>query len=359
MTDPVVPQMITLAREARDLTQSELAARIDASQSKVSKHEAGLVAVSEADVEKYAVALGFPPAFFRTNYVRVGAGNDVFHHRKRQAALVSRLRHRHAEVDVRRLHVQRLLYDVEIDVRGFPAMDVDAFDGDVEFIAAQVRASWGLAPGPVHNLAKVVEDAGALVLQHDFGVDPIDAISNWVPGMPPVVCLNVRAPGDRQRLSLAHEVGHLVMHRQPGSADPEAEAQAFAGALLMPAAEFLNEFPADATLQRVLALKPRWRVSVQAMVVRAHQLGRLPKSRYQDLFRQMSGMGWRKDEPLPVAPEQPSLLKEVVALHIRQHGYSIPELAARALASEQEFRDLVLQERPIVRPLRPLRLERP
>jgi Zn-dependent peptidase ImmA (M78 family) len=69
------------------------------------------------------------------------------------------------------------------------------------------------------------------------------------------------ADGARARFSLAHEIGHAVLHWDrfdaPEGPDAEREAHRFAAALLMPAAEIRAMFArARLTLDAVEGLDP-------------------------------------------------------------------------------------------------------
>src|SRR5205085_1412705 len=135
-------------------------------------------------------------------------------------------------------------------------------------------------------------------------------VSQWVEGTPPLFFLNARQPGDRLRWTLAHEVGHLVMHEVP-SPSQESEADAFAAELLLPADEIESELE-PVTLPHLAQLKIRWRVSIAALLRRAHDLGLNTKSQYHRLFTRYSMLGYRHGEPAPVPVEQPGLVRQVL-----------------------------------------------
>src|SRR4029078_5474641 len=90
--------------------------------------------------------------------------------------------------------------------------------------------------GTITNVIRMIEDAGGIVIRYPFGSARIDAISRWVPGLPPLFFVNEGLPTDRERITLCHEFGHLVMHDVP-NADMESEANQFAAELLMPERE--------------------------------------------------------------------------------------------------------------------------
>ena len=215
--------MLTLARESRGLTQSALSRRARVSQGHISKLEAGLIAASDSTVTMLATALGFPVDFFHQDDPVYGPGVSEFFHRKNQVS-ARMLSHVHANLNVRRIHIDRLLASAELNAENVPQLDPDEHDGSAKLVAQTVRTIWQLPSGPVKNLTRVIEDAGGIVTLVPFGTPKIAGVSRWVPGLPPMFFLNEDIPGDRQRLTLAHELGHVVMHRVP---TPEGEREAF------------------------------------------------------------------------------------------------------------------------------------
>lgn len=93
---------------------------------------------------------------------------------------------------------------------------------DLEDFAIDVRYSLGHEEhGPIAHLTSAVEKAGVCVMPLS-GLMGIDGMSAWVRGAP-VIGLSPTAPGDRFRLSLGHEVGHLLFHtRKTDGSESEA-----------------------------------------------------------------------------------------------------------------------------------------
>ena len=80
-----------------------------------------------------------------------------------------------------------------------PQLEISDFDGDIETIAASVRAAWNMPSGPVSNLIEQLEAASCLVLMYDFGTSKIDEAVQWEQPHPPIILVNIRASGDRLR----------------------------------------------------------------------------------------------------------------------------------------------------------------
>lgn len=319
------PRMLAVARESRGHTQSELARLLSLSQAYISKIESNLLEPSPAVLGKMAEVLDYPEAFFLLNDPIYGPGITEFWHRKRQAATARQMRRIYAEINKRIIHVGRLLQAVELP-EAFYRFDVEEFDGPAE-VARAVRSAWQLPPGPVGNLVQAVESAGGLVIRCDFGTRLVDAVSRWIPGLPPMFFLNHGLPGDRERLTLAHEIGHIVMHRAPHP-EMEEEAFAFASEFLMPEAD-IAPYLAQATIPRLAPLKPLWKVSIAALITRAARLELIPERHARYLWMQMGRAGYREREPaeLDFAKEDPRLLRELFEIHRNELHYSLDDLA--------------------------------
>jgi Zn-dependent peptidase ImmA (M78 family)/transcriptional regulator with XRE-family HTH domain len=340
------PEILVLAREVRALSQEEFADLAGVSQSKVSKVEAGLLIPSDDDLKRFARALDFPVEFFSHSGSRLVPGSTCIYPRKRQSVAAKDLRRLHAQLDYIRIQVQRLLAGVEIDApKAIYRIDIDELDGDAEHVARIVRQTWGIAPGPVANLTAAIEAAGGIVIKTPFGTDKVDALSQWPRHLPPMFFVNADTPPDRMRFSLAHELGHLVMHAIP-TGDIEREADRFAAEFLMPATSILPELTGKVDVQKLAALKPRWKVSMQALAKRAKDLGIVNERQATNLFMTFSKLGWRKKEPVSIPPEFPTVIKSIVEVYLRDKGYSADNLRALAYCTNEDdfasFRNLQL-----------------
>lgn len=192
-------------------------------------------------------------------------------------------------------------------------------DDEIADFACEVR-TWVLKQeehAPIKNLTKAVEQAGVCLVPL-AGMEGIDGLSSWVGGQP-VIGLNVNVPGDRFRLTLAHELGHLVLHT-PSRAQAEPEANRFAAALLIPDEEFDDGIEAMGdrlTIRNFLAMKSVWGVSASALIYRAFHSGYLTDRSYRSLQIQMSK--WRKNEPasFDIAPGTllPNLVQDQGGVH--------------------------------------------
>src|SRR5260370_21615811 len=118
-------------------------------------------------------------------------------------------------------------------------------------------------------------------------------------------------------MSIAHELGHLVLHRYASSGTQEMETHAyrFAAELLMPAASILDHLAVEKlNLFRLAALKSTWGVSMQALARRARELNVINDRQYRYLMKQISMTGWRTNEATlgpPLTPERPPAIRQL------------------------------------------------
>src|SRR5690348_6188107 len=236
------PEMFRLARDAKGFTQGELAEASGVAQGTISKIEWGANnGLSDDALNRIAQALGRPTSFFFQDEHYRGLGISVIFYRKRVSTLQRHVRRLQALVNILRLQAKAMLAEVTLSTQyDIQQFDITEFAGRPADVAAMVRASWNLPAGPIRNLIGTIENAGAMVFRFPFGTPDIDAISQWPDDMPPMFFVNASAPADRARFSLAHELGHMVMHLS-ASETMEDEANQFASALLMPESDIRHQ----------------------------------------------------------------------------------------------------------------------
>lgn len=353
------PRMLVLARESRAMTQGQLATAMQdladsdsrISQGYVSKAEAGRLTVAGDRLQLYARALSYPAALLCLDEHEVGAGVGLIHHRKKQAASAGDLKRIHALLNLTRIQLRGLLPDTPRPAtRRLPHLAIDDLTTPAD-AARHLRGEWDMSRGPLQSMVGLIEDTGALIASRrlvppqplDSGAEsvPVDAVSCRPTGEDPVVLLNQGTPAERQRFTLAHELGHMVLHSVPHP-DQEKQANSFAAELLMPARDIRADL-ADGplTIARLLDLKARWKVSLWALLHRAHTLGVISDWQYRSLAVEMSSLGYRTSEPGELAAETPSAVASIITWHL-ERGRDVVDLARAALLTPEEFVDLYL-----------------
>lgn len=203
------------------------------------------------------------------------------------------------------------------------------FDGDVnddaaiEEFASHVRSVADIAEGsPVMNAVRAAERLGCTVLPLESELGRHLGLSQRINGRPFVRLGRAwtadgthHVPGDRQRFTVSHELGHLALHADvPPPVTPEEakrlekQAHRFAAAFLTPAEPLLDDWSnlgGRVTLSVMQRLKATWGVAVKMLVVRFRQLGIIDDDQAKSLYRQISARGWNKSEPVEVSNEEP------------------------------------------------------
>lgn len=325
--------MLILARDSRGLTQEELASNLAIGQGTLSKYETGVQDPPHAFVQALGNTLGYPEQFFYESGRPYGL--PPFHYRRRKKLSKKALGRIIAEMNIRRMHLTKLLRSFERRTNAFiPEIDRDEYMGkskaplSIEDVARTVREMWMLPSGPVPNMVDLIESKGGIVVPCDFGTDLLDAMSQRIDGLPVLFFANVNAPADRLRHTLAHELGHMILHTTIVKDDDEMEdeADAFAGAFLLPADEVrpqLRKFD----LRQLSNMKLYWKVSMAAIAVRASRLNLITPYQSKMFWMEMSRLGYRRREPNEPPKETPSLLRQIIAYHVNKLGYSVSEMA--------------------------------
>jgi Zn-dependent peptidase ImmA (M78 family) len=250
---------------------------------------------------------------------------------------ISELRKIEAMMNVFRFNLIRLLRGIEISTENrFVRYDVDEYGGPEE-CARITRRQWGLPMGPVQSVIGAIESAGAIIYKWSFETRLLDSISQITPGVPPIIFANADIPTDRLRFTLMHEVGHIVMHQLP-SDEMEKQADRFAAEFLMPSEE-IRPYLKRLSLHKLPPLKTQWKVSMAALIKRAHDIQEITDRQYRTLFTQLSMNGWKTKEPVIIQEEAPTVFRDILNIHVNEHKYSITELSKIANAKESHFKN--------------------
>lgn len=342
-------RMLTMAKESAGLTQAAIAQYAGISQSLLSKIENGFEEPSKEFIEKAAEVTGVPEAFFSQEDSILPPTLFDIYHKKRLTLPAKPLKKANARAQVVRLQIARLLRTVEVrELMPFPNLPLDRHESPAE-IAALVRATWLLPNGPVANLTRSVEETGTVVIPLDLEHEKLRAMS--LPGVKGfgthIIAVNSRLPASAQRFALAHEIGHLVMHEGIATPDMEREADDFASELLMPADDIASRLR-NVKFRDLGSLKRSWRVSLAALIYRAHSLGLISDRHYRTLNMDLNKLpNGRKREPGEFDAEEPTLVRSAIQGFL-DDGYTLEQVASVMVMLESDLRRTYLSE--VVRP---------
>ena len=306
-------------RELLGLTGAALSDMSGMSKSWISQVETKAREATEEGLRAVAEGTGTPMSFF---YARPSTiPRDSLHFRKLASASRTVTKRVQAFYGESYRVSEDILSDAEYPAPPLPyATTDDLMPEDIEELADTTREALRLASDkPIPNLTRAMERAGIAVApivltdpageeqsatQNHFGLSYWGGI-----GEAALVTYFPGSQGDRDRFTLAHELGHLVLHTfRPRAEDPETEANRFAAALLVPRERAVTDITDRLSLTGYARLKATWGVSIQALIMRGHAIGNLNDSRKRSLYVQLTQRGWRKNEPVTVGQEKTILL---------------------------------------------------
>jgi Zn-dependent peptidase ImmA (M78 family)/transcriptional regulator with XRE-family HTH domain len=333
--------MIVLAREARRLNQNELAERIQMSATNLSKIERGDIGISEEILEAISEITSYPKHFFQQDG---GIVPEMLAYRKRQKVAQRFIVPINAQANIIRRHVHFLTTSLNIAPPLLCPFEVREQDSAAQ-IAFRLRKKWNLPRGPIENLGRLLEDKGIVVVNFDFGTERVDSRGLLTDDGHPIVFLNRKLLGDRQRFSLAYELGQLLMHGYWDLSlqhDIVHEANAFAAEFLLPARDIKEDFSKGISIALLGQLKKKWKVSMISLLYRADDLGFLTPNQRRYLLQQFNQLRIRRREPveLDIAVEKHGLMKKWIAAYRLKHGLGAREMAALFCLNPDEFLEL-------------------
>lgn len=328
----MIGDRIRQLRLARGLSLEALAARMGGILTKqaLSKYEQGKAQPSPVMVNKLAAALGvksvelWAEPSIRVEFIayRKGAGLLKSEEAKVESSVTESLERR---VRLQELTQQPAAKDVP--VRSFAVKRLE----DAETAAADLRSQWRLGLDAIASLTSVLEDHLIHVLEIEANerFDGISAVAYGSDDEVRAAAVVTRrgVPGERQRLSLAHELAHLVL-RVSGSVDEEKAAYRFASAFLAPAEVLFREVGQRRGAMQaaeLLLLKKNLGMSVQAIVYRLRELGIINEAHARSWFIHINRLGWKKREPFEMPAEKPQWLGRNVLRAVSEGALSREE----------------------------------
>lgn len=346
------PARLTQARARLGFRKTDLAVQIGVSPAAIGQYEAGVNSPRQEVVERLAKALQVRPEFFSVGRPLARIDSMNAHFRSLRSARVS---DRQKALAIATM-VWELSFALERYVR-LPEADlpiVAACTTPAE-AASILRHHWGLPDGPVKHLVANAESHGIVVAVRPLSeIDAVDAFSVIVLDRPIIVSTPRRTENVfRHRFSVAHEIGHLLLHREvtEPTATIEREADAFAAAFLTPASAMDAVLPQRLDLAALDRLGRTWGVAPTSLVRRMVERGRTTESSARRAYQRLNAVYDAKADPAGAYPgEVPTLLKKAAEL-ASDYGAPVPVLAEALKISPALVRDLLgeADQRPALR----------
>jgi transcriptional regulator with XRE-family HTH domain len=358
----MIAQRLRQLRLARGLSLEGLAAATGGIVTKqaISKYENGKSNPTPVVLNRMAATLGVKAAHLcsepsvRIEFIAYRKGSGLL--KREQESVESLVRQSLEE----RIRLQELIgqdYRTDLPVKSQNVVSVE----DAESAAENLRKKWNLGLDPISSVIGVLEDRLIHVLEIDAGdrFDGISAVARDDHRIAAAAVVSRRGiAGGRQRLNLAHELGHLVL-KVPEGVDEEASAFRFGAAFLAPAETIRREVGERRTFIRpdeLLLMKRKFGMSAQAVLYRLRNLAIIGESYYRQWCIHINKLGWRRKEPAEMPPEKPSWLHQSVLRALGEElisretaesilGSSLEDGEPLSLVERRAFMKLPLEER--------------
>jgi Zn-dependent peptidase ImmA (M78 family)/transcriptional regulator with XRE-family HTH domain len=337
------PARLTMARELAGLRKRDLAESIDRTAAAVSQYELGQSKPSGETLQRCATALDVPVGFFTVGRPQLRLDTAHAHFRSLRTTTSNQRQQALAHVELLWELIDQLDHVIEL-----PPVDLGLplgmRPGEPAATADMIRKAWHVPTGPIVHLVRTLETRGIVLTQLPaVDSETIDAFSAALHGRPMIVLSNKGNPM-RQRFSVAHELGHLLLHPHPapGSHVHEREANTFAAEFLMPAAEIRDRLPTPVDIPALKETADGYGVSVAALAYRGKDLGVYSESTLRRTMAALNRLGWRTEEPVGsrYPGERPELLPRAAEL-AAEHGLPLPQLADKLRLGVPRLRELL------------------
>ncbi len=326
-------RQLTFVREYLGFNQSELAQKIPGmSQSNLSKFEKGFSTLSEDIIDRIIDFLGFPKDFY---FLKISNKSETAHYRQR-TGITKKVR---SEIEYGYRLIGYLVDQMAESVI-WPELFLKPFDLEEgynpTYVARHTRKLIGLSDSePVVKISELLEASGIIIVEVDI-MDKFDGVSFVSDDGYPVMVINRSFSNDRKRFTIAHELGHLLMHSLNTPAIPdhrnekiqELEANQFASEFLMPASAIKGSL-SNLRLSSLSELKMYWLTSMLSIVKRARDLNCINNDKYIYLNIEISRGGRVETEnSVPVFIDQPRLFSKAYTMHKTELGYTDADLSS-------------------------------
>ncbi len=312
-----IGKRIHLARSFAGLSLRALGNKVGVSQTAINKYEKNFNVPSSDVLLKISDALNVKvDYFYRTLTIELSDPSYMCKYRCKARPPHKKEKKVLAEV---RDFIERYR-EIELLTSNIPAFDKKSTTikisclEDIEDVSEKIRTNWELGFDPITNLVEILEERGILV-GLVCGIEEVDSLITYINDEIPVIVVKRNLPGDRQRFSLAHELGHIVIDHDESLQEHEV-AHRFAESFLVPRERVFMELGhkrKKLDFEELYLLKHKYGLSIQGWIYRALHLRIISKSCFNDNIKHLKTNGWDKKEPGEQFPsEEPKRMERLV-----------------------------------------------
>ncbi|MBW6499442.1 MAG: XRE family transcriptional regulator [Bacteroidales bacterium] len=343
----IFSKRIKSARITANLSLRELSERMNAivSHNAIKKYEDGLMTPDSRVLINLAKALNVKPDYFFRPFT-VDIGNVEFRKKSRlPKKSLSSIRETVTNAIERYVELEQFL-NVSADFHN-PIKDNLIRNGeDVENAVLHLLNEWKAGLNALPNVIELLEDKEIKVIEIEDR-DEFDGLSGWANDSIPVIVVNKSFPIERKRLTVLHELAHLLLSFHPDLDQKTKErlCYRFAGAVLIPKETFFEEMGENRSrisLPELIAIKETYGISIQAIMARARDLGVISEERFIHFRKWMNFSEERRKElgmGEYIGREYSSRFKQLLYRAASEEIISMSKAANLANIKLAEFRD--------------------
>ncbi|MBQ0016584.1 MAG: ImmA/IrrE family metallo-endopeptidase [Bacteroidales bacterium] len=317
-------QRLVNARKIRCLSQRELSNKLEGqvSPTAIEKYEKGLMMPSSSALILLSKALGMKLDYFFRPFT-VAIDTSKFEFRKSASIGVKKLESIKfmvcAEIE-KYLEIEGILGNTTSFTLDYSNILVEGED-EAKLLARKLREDLNIGYDAIVSAVELLESCGVKIIEIDHD-EKFSGTCNTA-GTIPVIVINRNMTSERKRITIFHELGHLLMHCAEG-VDKEKMCNIFANEVLIPSDKFKNLLGAsrhDISLVELQAIQCEYGISVDALMAKAAQLNIITNNRYTSYYKKKNAL--------------PAFKEAVDASHYpMEHTNRFERLVYRALASE-------------------------
>lgn len=337
---------IRLAKDLRRLSIKEFSNLLEYSDSKTKKilnddaHD-----ISWNDLENISAKLDVPISFFynHDSLLPVDRG-QIFYRSMARIKAEYRTSNEAYTLLAKKINYY---FESKLSLPKFTMPEIEVFDYDqsdiVQNVANNLRASWGLGIQPIQNIVALMELKGIKVFRLPFNNKEVDALSFYDEQTgTPFVFLSDGKSNERQRFDAAHELGHIILHKDDRAEKIlnrtiEAEADNFASEFLMPRKSFEALRPKHLSIQSMIEYKHVWRTSLKAVNYRCHKLKLISDWTYKSNSININSLGYHLNEPNPTYQDQSLIFQKILKVLSSEPSFSSEKMLEQIGISRNDF----------------------
>lgn len=338
---------LKVAKDLRRLSNKDFANLLGCSEPKIRKIlTAEKYQISNEDFQQITEKLCLPASFFwADDNLELVNSSDIFY---RSAARIKAEYRNANEAYILLAKKINLYFESKFTLPKFSFPELEIFEYDhpdyPANVANNLRGFWGLGIQPINNIIALLELKGFRVFRLPFDTKQMDALSFFdEQSGSPFIFLNDFKSFERQRFDAAHELGHMIMHKDDNAEynrTKESEADQFSSEFLMPHEGFISHLPRNLSIQSMIEYKKYWRVSLKAINYRCHKLDMISDWIYKNNSIRINSFGYHVNEPDPTYGDQSLFYSKILKILSNQPNFDSDKMLEEIGISKQDFNDL-------------------